>query len=650
VGKNLLPQLQLRAEISKVDEENRTIDVVFSTGAEVKRGWFNTYWESLSLKKEHVRLKRLRSGAPMLNAHGSWSLRDVIGVVEKADVDGKQGTASMRFSKREDVEPIFKDVKDKILRNVSVGYKVHKYEDITEGEGKPKRLRAIDWEPMEISIVPIGADANAKIRSEDQETFPVTIIQRSLSVGDELEKDPPKTDIKISEEERKAIEQAAEKRAIERYKKEEQARQTRHAEIVELVRVAQLDESVADNLIKEDASVDHARKVILDTWKAKGEDIPKQRNHIPLNLSVISDETEKRIAGVEEAILNRIDRNSFKLTEQGQQYRTLSLLEISKRILEWNHINHTTMGINDIAIRALSTSDFPLLLENIATKRLRQAYKATPQTFEPYVRRETAPDFKERSVIQMGEAPPFKKTAEGGEIKYGSMEEAAEKYFLATYTTGLKFTRRTIINDDLGGINRTPQAFGQQAMQLESDLFWEIITTNPVMADGKNLFHADHNNLASPGGTVSKTTLDEAFERIGTHKGLDGKTNLNIPPRALVGPNALRGTILTYVNQNLLPRESRLKPTEPSKINIYHDMDSTIESRLHTHSKKAWYVFSKVEDFGDMIEILTLADENGPSIVTEQLGGIKGIEVTAYYDLAAKAIDYRGFYKNEGGA
>lgn len=52
------------------------------------------------------------------------------------------------------------------LRNVSVGYIVHTY-DVTEKAGERPLYRATDWEPMEISIVPIPADAGAQIRSNE---------------------------------------------------------------------------------------------------------------------------------------------------------------------------------------------------------------------------------------------------------------------------------------------------------------------------------------------------------------------------------------------------------------------------------------------------------------------------------------------------
>lgn len=167
--------MQVRlALLGSIDGENRTTEVVWSTGAAVKRfDWMReeAYIEELSLAEGHVRMGRLNSGAPLLNTHGRYEVEDVIGVVEKAWLADGEGRATVRFSRREDVEPIFQDVKDGIIRNISVGYIVHRYEDVSTPEdiqNRTRRLRATDWEPTEISVVPVGADAKAGFRSDDE--------------------------------------------------------------------------------------------------------------------------------------------------------------------------------------------------------------------------------------------------------------------------------------------------------------------------------------------------------------------------------------------------------------------------------------------------------------------------------------------------
>lgn len=165
-----VPPLDFRAAVGSVDRDNRTVDLVFSTGADVVRyDWMTDmrYIERLSMEPGAVNLNRLNSGAPLLNTHSAYELADQIGVVEddSATVDGKKGRATVRFSKRADVEPYYQDVLDRIYRNVSVGYRVHKFEETTDNGNKlPVRL-AVDWEPYEVSMVPMPADIGAQMKT-----------------------------------------------------------------------------------------------------------------------------------------------------------------------------------------------------------------------------------------------------------------------------------------------------------------------------------------------------------------------------------------------------------------------------------------------------------------------------------------------------
>ena len=105
------------------DREKRTVEVTWSTGAKGKRyTWTGSYYEVLSMKKEHIRLERMNQGAPVLNSHNSWDLKSNLGVVEKAWIKDKQGRAVIRFSSREEIQGIIKDIEDGIIRNISVGY------------------------------------------------------------------------------------------------------------------------------------------------------------------------------------------------------------------------------------------------------------------------------------------------------------------------------------------------------------------------------------------------------------------------------------------------------------------------------------------------------------------------------------------------
>jgi len=185
-----LPPLAFRAEIGTFDRENRTVELIFSTGAAVERyDWMSgkKYLEKLAITADAIRLERLNAGAPLLDSHSSWSIADQIGgvVPNSARVEGKRALVVVRFSRREEVLPILQDVEDGILRSVSVGYRVHKFEEDASAGNKIPVRTAIDWEPYEVSLVSMPADVGAKVRAGDQvSTNQCVVITRSVAQED----------------------------------------------------------------------------------------------------------------------------------------------------------------------------------------------------------------------------------------------------------------------------------------------------------------------------------------------------------------------------------------------------------------------------------------------------------------------------------
>lgn len=181
-----LPLQGRAAEIRSFDESKRTFDLVWSTGAKVRRydwRYERMYDEELSLDPSHVRMERLASGrAPLLDDHNRWEgVRSALGVVTNAQIGAGEGTATIKFSKRGDVADIMEDVKDGIVTSISVGYRVHRTEMLPpKKEGDVWVYRAVDWEPYELSLTPIPAETGANVRSDkgdENRSFPCEFIK-----------------------------------------------------------------------------------------------------------------------------------------------------------------------------------------------------------------------------------------------------------------------------------------------------------------------------------------------------------------------------------------------------------------------------------------------------------------------------------------
>ncbi len=178
-----LPALSVRAVLGSLNEEQRTVDLIFSTGAGVDRvDWMTgkRYLEKLEISKDAVQLDRLNSGAPLLDSHSAFSITDQIGAVVpgSARIENGRAVATVKFSARDAVAPIIRDVKDGILTSVSVGYRVSRYEETQPKDATSPIVRtAKAWTPYEISLVSMPADVGARVRAGDNsDTNPCVIV------------------------------------------------------------------------------------------------------------------------------------------------------------------------------------------------------------------------------------------------------------------------------------------------------------------------------------------------------------------------------------------------------------------------------------------------------------------------------------------
>lgn len=131
--------------------------LAFASETPVDRGWFI---EVLDLSRKSMRIGRLTAGANLLCDHDT---RDVVAVVESVEIGSdKVARAVVRFGRSVRAEEVFRDVIDGIRVNVSVGYIIH--EAILEGtKDGSDTYRVTDWEPFELSLVSVPADATVGV-------------------------------------------------------------------------------------------------------------------------------------------------------------------------------------------------------------------------------------------------------------------------------------------------------------------------------------------------------------------------------------------------------------------------------------------------------------------------------------------------------
>ena len=417
-----------------------------------------------------------------------------------------------------------------------------------------------------------------------------------------------------------------------------------------------VEESFLASLIDEGVSIDTARERIMTKLDAEYRTHPTPPINPPPEFG--KDEVDKRREGMEAALLLRgSPRASGEMVDKGREFAGLTLVDMARECLNAAGVKTRGMPRNEIARVALqgrhgaseyfegamTTSDFPNILANVANKTLRQAYDAAPRTFVPFCRQVMALDFKPVNRIQLSDIAALQKTNENGEFVRIYLGDSKESYALTTWGGIVPITRKVVLNDDLQALTRIPAGLGIAAATLECDTVWAVITANANLADGVPLFHATHKNLTGTNALAAVANITAARKLMRKQTAPKG-TILNLIPKFLIIPAALEGIAVQITNPiNLAATAS--SADVPAFVRA---MVPIVEPRLDavaTYGDTNWYTAADPSTI-DTIEYCYLEGQQGVYIETRQGFEVDGVEIKARLDFAAAAIDHRGLQKN----
>ncbi|MFV0922744.1 prohead protease/major capsid protein fusion protein [Sphingomonas parapaucimobilis] len=629
-------------------EEDNSIEVVWSIGAAGLRfDWLDGgyYTEELSMDPGAVRLGRLNAGACLLDSHSTYSLSSVLGSVVPGSVriENGQGLCRVRLARTPDVADTVAKIIDGHIRSLSVSYNVFEFQR-TEREGEYPHMLATDWEPVELSFVTVPFDAAAQVRQRSAAQggeHPCTICGAAAPNPENTMPDP-------------VIEPAgttapANPPAVEQTPAP--AVEIRSAPVITATRIfercgraPELGDAFARELIERNETAPLSE---VDFERAISDRLIESRAlpTIDVRAGRTGTESEGYRRAIEAAVVLRADP-SAQVPEAdalaAREFRGMSMMEMARDYCQRTGIGVFGGNKLEIAGAALglrygahTTSDFANALSNAAGKRVRAAYDAAPQTFGPIVSRGTLPDFKDTNIIGLGNAPSLLLVRENAEFTYGAMSDTGMTYRLQTYGRIIAITRQAVINDDKRLFSRIPTQFGFKARDLESDLVWGLIISNPTMADGYELFSAQHGNLGAAAPiTVASVTLGRTA--MAQQRSAEGGFITVRPAYLVVGPAKQ-----TEAEQFL----TVVAATQTANVNPFvGKLQLIVEPRITDNS---WYLVADPSAI-DTIELSHLEGQEGVFIETQAGFDVDGIKTKARLDVGAATIDFRGFYRNPG--
>jgi hypothetical protein len=420
----------------------------------------------------------------------------------------------------------------------------------------------------------------------------------------------------------------------------------RATEIRKAAAAGGMTEQFTAGLIDGNVSLADARTKILEEMAARNAAQAPTNGHNP---GVTRDSGDVMRHNMAAALLHRFQPKDNPLVDgAGREYMGLSLVELARVCLNAKGNSMVGRTRDEVALAALTTSDFPNILANVANKTLRQGYQAAPRTFAQFCRQVSAKDFKPINRVQLSDLPALQPLNEQGEYHRSAPTDSKQSYSLATFGEVVAITRKTIINDDTDAFSRIPFMLGVAAATLESNTVWNVILNNQVMGeDSAALFVAGHKNLnTGAGSALAIAGLAAARAAMRKQTGPKG-TVLNLTATYLLLPTALEMAAL-----QLIAPINLVGTTTPTAVipEWVRSLTPIVEPRLDaltTYGATAWYL-AATPGLVDTIEFCYLEGQDGVYIETRQGFDVDGFEIKARLDFAAAAIDYRGLQRNNG--
>lgn len=570
---------------SSWNAEAWTFDLVLSAGAPVERGGFVEVLDLAGASWPDT--------IPLLDSHRQGSLDDNLGDVSNIRREGNEIVGTVRLSKHsEKAKRIAAELSDGRSFSASIGYAVEKW-----AESKPagkRTLTAKTWRIAEASLVSVPADPSSKIRNH------------------------PMTDINVETTPAPAV----------------QTRAEINAAIRSAAKAAGLDQAFIDHHVDAESDIATVNADALAKLAARS-----QRTTVS-NIQVGTDHTDPTAirSAMADALAHRIAPASVKLEGRAVEYRGHRVLDLvgDLAVSRGERVNlRDQEQLIQRAVGAHSTSDFPLLLADAANKALLAQYAVAAPTYRKWAARKPFTDFKEHQFLRVGDVPAFTEIKEGGEPKYGTISENAEKVSAKEYGTGIAIGRRALINDDLSALSDFSNGIAIRAANDENKLAYGVLKANAALSDGKAMFHTDHKNLPTA-AAFGSATIEAMVKALRGQTSLDGLP-LNLQPAYLVvGPDleVAARTLLTAINA-----------TKTSDVNPWAGFaELVVDANLGATEH---YVFAS-PSAAPVIVYGYVGGSEGPQIRSERDFDTQAIKVAASLDFAVGAIDYRGTVKNAG--
>lgn len=679
------PEMTRRQEHLEIGTNGDTFTISFSSENPVIDD--NGDREILSHEASDALFTRLAEVGSILKNHDP---EQIVGVPVSVELDpvsrkgrltAKWGTTPLANETRHEVEI------DKTLRGVSVGFIVKRWiwlernQSYAGGRIVGPAWVATKWEALEASLTPIPADPAVGVNRTTKQKSVRKIGQQAkhgdngmkkckllrswdkFSANDIIEVDDTtfgeltQGDSPVAVAFEREVSKVGNMDIVREREEAAKAERSRVSEISALCSRHGLND-LAKNLIENGTGLDEARKSIL----AK---LADGVGPVGGSVEVVRDGAESfRSAAIDGVLLRSGAVKVAKPVAGANDFRGMSLVRLAEECLRRagvRQIPSDARGLVQLALRGESisgtSSDFPLILSNVANKSLLDGFATAPTSYQFWAAITSLNDFKATQRIKFSEVGKLKLVPEGGKYSETALTEKKETIQLGTYGRVWTMSRQAIINDDLDAFSRVPASFGMQAAYLPNDLAISVLTANAAMTDGNALFSAAHGNNSAETDrrldTVAHAQAAAVYmyglmaqqQTYADSSESDGKRYLNLRPRVWL----VAGTDEIIARQSVVSAGdagvssgSIVNPIGNLSLQVVADQNIKTSASDYSH-----YMFADPR-IAPVVEVAFLQGNQQPYFERMDESDSDGSKWLIRLDCGAAAVDHVGAVREVG--
>lgn len=562
---------------ASVDEPNRSVECVMATEGRVRVfDWSRGIIEEVLVADGGS----FPTQMPMLACHARYSLDDVLGSVRGAKRDGTNWVGRLFFAEDEESDKAWKKTRGGHLTDVSIGYQALEYTDIEPGQkttvggreyaagNMPLRITT-KWEARECSLVPIGADRNAKVRGE-----PKPAAQPPANAGREIVMDPLmrtylesiglRHDASVEEAKAFAAALGGAQRAIadditagkikdqagltartapqapaapaqpapaqtpEQIRAEAQRMERDRISAIRAAAGNDIPVAMVDQAINEGVSAERAAAQFLTHLRSSrtpavqtdvnvGIDRTRAMAELSLAASLVGVGGERHAAAFEQSV-NEFDPYTGMRTADawkqavagGRRYASLGAKDFLRQCLQLAGRQYSLSDSAGMLMRAaISGGAVSNIFTTSAFAVMMMAWEEVPDTTVGWVSEADVVNFLTHTEIDFQTDAQLKKHQRGGTAQHSNVSDSGQTFKLARYSKQFVVDEMDVIDDRFGALLSAPAEHGKAARRLRPQLVYSLLNQNATYGGGL-LFNNTAITTAGGHANLGNAALDAA--------------------------------------------------------------------------------------------------------------------------------------------